>query len=84
MAAGLPAIITDMGGNSDIIRSEDDGGLLVPYDEPETMARAMLRFMEEPGLLERCRDNARRSIQTKFHVNTMCDATFAVYQAALR
>ena len=84
MAAGLPAVITDMAGNSDIIKGEADGGLLVTYDDPDSMAGAMKRFMEEPGLLERCRANALDNVRARFEVGKMCDATFAAYRAARR
>lgn len=82
MAAGLPAIITDMGGNSDIIKTEADGGLLVTYDDPESMAGAMKRFLEEPGLLETCRANALKNIEARFEIHKMCAATFGVYEQA--
>lgn len=82
MAAGLPAIITDMGGNSDIIKGEADGGLLVPYDDPETMAAGMKRFLEDSAFLTRCRENALKNIASRFEVNGMCDATYQVYKKA--
>lgn len=82
MAAGLPAIVTDMGGNSDIIKTEADGGLLVTYDDPESMAGAMKRFLEEPGLLETCKANALKNIEERFEIHKMCAATFAVYEKA--
>lgn len=84
MAAGLPAIITDMGGNSDIIKGEEDGGLLVTYDDPESMAGAMKRFLEEPELRERCREKALANIEARFEIHKMCAATFGVYQKACK
>jgi len=82
MAAGLPAIVTDMAGNSDILTGEDEGGLLVTYDDPDSMAGAMKRFLEDPALLRRCRENALRRVAERFEVHKMCDATFAEYQKA--
>lgn len=80
MAAGLPAVITDMAGNSDIIKSEADGGLLVTYNDPDSMASAMKRFMEEPGFLSRCRERARENIENRFEVHKMAAATFDLYR----
>lgn len=80
MAAGLPAVITDMAGNSDIIKSEADGGLLVTYNDPDSMASAMKRFMEEPGFLARCRERARENIENRFEVHKMAAATFDLYR----
>ena len=82
MAAGLPAVITDMGGNSDIIKTEADGGLLVTYDDPDSMAGAMKRFLEDRALLARCRANALRTVAEKFEIHKMCAATFEEYQKA--
>ncbi len=84
MAAGLPAIVTDMAGNSDVLTNEDEGGLLVTYDDPDSMAGAMKRFLEEPELLRRCRENALKRVEERFEVHKMCDATFAEYQKACR
>ena len=84
MAAGLPAIITDMGGNSDIIKTPEDGGLLVTYNDPEEMAQSMKRFLEDPAFLAMCRENARRNIETRFEVHEMCAATFAAYETACK
>lgn len=84
MAAGLPAVITDMAGNSDIIKTEADGGLLVTYDDPDSMAGAMKRFLEEPELLAKCKVNALANIEERFEVHKMCAATFDVYEKACR
>ena len=83
MAAGLPVIATDMGGNSDIVNDEAGCGLLVEYDNPDSMAGAMKRFLEEPDFLARCRENALRTIQEKFEIHKMARATFEVYRKAL-
>ena len=84
MAAGLPVIATDMGGNRDIVNDEAGCGALVEYDNPESMAQAMKRLMEDPELLARCRENALRTIREKFEIHKLAQATFAVYQKALR
>ncbi|MDD5938537.1 MAG: glycosyltransferase [Clostridiales bacterium] len=83
MAAGLPAVITDMGGNSDIIKGPDDGGLLVVYDDPDSMAGAMRRFLEDPGFLKDCKVKSLSNIETRFEVHKMADATYRVYEKAL-
>lgn len=83
MAAGLPAVITDMGGNSDIIKTTADGGFLVTYNDPDSMAGAMKQLMENRALLEECKANALVNIQSRFEVNKMCAATFEAYKAAV-
>ena len=83
MAAGLPVIATDMGGNSDIVNEETGCGPLVVYDDPASMSAAMLRFLEDPAYLAQCRENARKTVEEKFEVHKMAAATYQVYEQAL-
>ena len=50
MAMGLPAICTDVGAVSDSLHNEVNGFLL-PTNRPETIARAMEAYLENPELL---------------------------------
>ena len=84
MAAGLPVIATDMGGNSDIINDEAGCGLLVTYDDPDSMARAMRQFLEDPAFTAACRERALETVREKFEIHKMVKATFDVYEEALR
>ncbi|MBQ1352132.1 MAG: glycosyltransferase family 4 protein [Oscillospiraceae bacterium] len=79
MASGLPVIATDMGGNSDIVNEETGCGLLVEYNNPDSMADAMKTMLEDPAVLERCREGAKRAAQTVFHVERMVDRTYDLY-----
>ena len=83
MAAGLPVIATDMGGNSDIVNDEAGCGMLVEYDNPDSMAVAMKCFLEDPAFAARCRENALRTVQEKFEIHKMAKATYGVYEKAL-
>lgn len=83
MAAGLPVIATDMGGNPDIVNERAGCGPLVPYDDPDALAAAMLRFLDDPAYLARCRENALRTVAEKFEAHQMARDTFRVYEAAL-
>lgn len=83
MAAGLPVIATDMGGNSDIVNDQAGCGLLVTYDDPDSMASAMQKLLEDEALLAKCREGAARTIQEKFEIHQWADATWSVYEKAL-
>ena len=83
MAAGLPVIATDMGGNSDIVNDQAGCGLLVTYDDPDSMASAMQKLLEDEALLAKCREGAARTIQEKFEIHKWADATWSVYEKAL-
>ncbi len=82
MAAGVPAVATGVGGNPDIINDQTGCGLLVPYADPEAMAQAILRFMEEPEFAARCRAGGLRAVRESFDVERMARSTYEVYRAA--
>lgn len=48
MAAGVPAIASDVGGNSEALLGGEVGGLLVPAESPEPAARAVLELLDDP------------------------------------
>jgi len=53
MAAGLPVVVSDVGGNPEIVRAEREG-LLVPRRDPEALAGALARMLQTPELAARC------------------------------
>jgi glycosyltransferase involved in cell wall biosynthesis len=49
-ASGVPVVASDSGALPDVV---GDSGLLVPPRDPDSLRRALVRFLEEPGLWER-------------------------------
>src|SRR5262249_34098014 len=49
MAAGLPIVATDVGGNREVV-VQGDTGLLVPARSPDAMAQAILTILRQPHL----------------------------------
>ena len=47
MAAGLPMVVTDVGGNAEAV-VQGDTGLVVPPKSPETLSAALLNMAEHP------------------------------------
>ena len=84
MAAGLPVIVTDMGGNRDIVPPDADCGELVVYDDPDSMAQAMKKMLEDGDYRAACAAGALRTVGEKFEVGKMCEATWSVYQKAAK
>ena len=83
MAAGLPVIATDMAGNSDIVNEDSDCGILVEYDNPESMASAMKKMIEDKELYARYKKGALDAIDRKFNIFKMSDITYGVYEKAM-
>lgn len=84
MAAGLPVIVTDMGGNRDVVPPGAKCGELVVYDDPDSLAGAMKRLLEDADLRERRAAGALETVKEKFEVGNMCRATWDVYQQAVK
>jgi len=68
MAMGRPVITTDVPGCRDTV-DEDVNGFLVPARDSEALARAMLRFVEEPSLVASMGLESRRIAEDRFDVH---------------
>jgi len=62
MASGLCIVSTNVGGIPYLLEHEKDA-LLVPPDDPDAMASAICRLMEEPELAETLSVNARKKAE---------------------
>lgn len=62
MALGLPVVSTNVGGLPYLIRHEVDG-LLVPPDDPQVMADAIMRLQADPKRCMALTENARKKVE---------------------
>jgi len=65
MATGLPVVATRHGGIPEAVTHDFDG-LLVGERSPNELATAILRLIEEPGLLSKLSCNAATSVREQF------------------
>ncbi len=81
MALGKPAVVTRVGGLPEVV---DDGvtGLLVPSGEPGSLAGAIVRLLEDPGLRDRLGEAGRRRAAT-FDIRRAVRRTEDVYEELL-
>jgi colanic acid/amylovoran biosynthesis glycosyltransferase len=82
MATGLPVVATQHGGIPEAVTTEVDG-LLVQERQPTQLAAALLRIMEEPGLLERLSQGAAASVRAQFESGRQVAALEDCYLEAL-
>ena len=68
MSCGRPVITTDWPGCREPI-IDGENGILVPVNDPDALADAMIRFIVEDGLLERLSDSAYETCKEKYEVS---------------
>lgn len=81
-AAARPSIAADVGGIPEVVVHEQTG-LLVPPDDPDALARAILRLGMDPQLRARLARCARERYEKDFTIDAMIEKTLSVYIAAL-
>lgn len=65
MSTGRAAIVTDAPGCREVV-TDGENGLLVPLKNPQALAAAMLRFIEQPALIETMGAAGRRLAEAEF------------------
>ncbi|MDX2038070.1 MAG: glycosyltransferase [Isosphaeraceae bacterium] len=78
MACGVPVIATAVGGNPEVVEHEVTG-LLVPANDADAIADAMLRLHRDPELRKRFGAGARRKVVRDFEVRRMVAEYEAIY-----
>jgi glycosyltransferase involved in cell wall biosynthesis len=71
MSVGVPAVATDHGGPPEII---GDAGLLVPPRDPEALAAAIGRLLDDADLRARCRAAGPRRVAAVYTLAAQQDA----------
>jgi glycosyltransferase involved in cell wall biosynthesis len=79
MAVGVPVIASDVPGNTDVVEHEANG-LLVEVDDPASLAAAILRLVDEPDLRERLRQEARRTVETRYSIGHVAERYVDLYR----
>lgn len=68
MAAGLPVVVTDVGGAKSLIK-DGENGFVIPQADQLVLIEAIRRFVDNPGLIdEQSRRNVEDSIQFDWKV----------------
>jgi glycosyltransferase involved in cell wall biosynthesis len=78
MSCALPVVATRVGGCPEIV-AEDETGLLVPPRDPQSLASAILGYLETPTLIETHGAAGRLRAQTCFDVRATARAYEQLY-----
>lgn len=82
MAAGLPMIVTDTGGNPEAVL-DGTTGLVVPPRNVEAIGDAILRLANDPGLRARLGERGRLRVQNEFSMTRCADAHDQLYRSLI-
>jgi glycosyltransferase involved in cell wall biosynthesis len=84
-AMGKPIVATDIDGVREVIQ-DGQTGILVPPGDPEKLAQAVLRLLQNKDLAHKLGENARTTILAAFTLSRMIEETerlyLRLYQAA--
>jgi len=81
MAYGLPVISTTVGGIPDVVISET--GILVPPEDTEALAEAMLQLADDPALRVRMGEAAKSRYKELFSPDTVLPLVMNRYRAVI-
>ncbi|HEC36052.1 MAG TPA: glycosyltransferase [Anaerolineae bacterium] len=81
MAAGLPIVATAVDGNAEAVTDDLNGFLTTPGD-PQAMAAALLRLLDDPALASRMGE-AGRTRAEEFGARKMVSDIAALYETLL-
>jgi glycosyltransferase involved in cell wall biosynthesis len=82
MATSLPVIATNVGGNSDIV-SDGITATIVPSDDVDSLAGAILTYWRDRDLAEQHGTAGRARIKTIFEANRMVTAYDKLFKLLL-
>ena len=79
MRASLPIVATNVGGNPELIENEKTG-LLVNPEKGEEISRAIIKFINNPELINQVRQAAEEKASREFTLENMVSNTRGVYE----
>ncbi len=82
MAAGIPTVATNVGGNPELVRDQVNG-ILIPLRSPEHLAQAIRTILDNPEFAKRFGRAAKIMATEGFSLEKMTADTQAVYRAEL-
>jgi len=82
MACGLPCIATRVSGSEDIVQ-DGINGLLIEPEQPEALAQAMRRVIEDSDFAAHLAQEARATILRDYQLSRVVEKCVELYQHAL-
>jgi glycosyltransferase involved in cell wall biosynthesis len=81
MAAGRPVVNTSLDSGVPFVSLDNQTGLTVPPENPEALAAAINRLLDDGELRQKLGSAARLRARQEFSLDTMTSRTLALYEA---
>jgi L-malate glycosyltransferase len=82
MAAGVPVVATDVGGNPELVKDRETGILVPPGDE-DRLVEVLLRLARDADLRLHCSQQGREFSRSSFHIDVICRRYEELYLSLL-
>ncbi|OZC37245.1 glycosyltransferase [Marinobacter vinifirmus] len=82
MSLGLPAVVTAVGGNVEVVEHELSG-LIAPDSDTAAFAKEMVRLQQQTTLREKISEAARDRFQSRFSAEAMVKSYLRIYYQLL-
>ena len=84
MACAMPVVCTELGTGTSYVNRNGETGLVVPPNDPQALAAAINRLLEDPALRAQMGSQGRKRVQKKFSIEAMVRNTITLYQEAIQ
>jgi glycosyltransferase involved in cell wall biosynthesis len=82
MALGRPLVVSDVGGFREVVGGSG-AGVLVPPDDPEALAGALVRLLLDPEEARRLGSAGRRAAESTYSWEVAAERTEALYASVV-
>jgi glycosyltransferase involved in cell wall biosynthesis len=79
MAHARPVVATPVGGTPEVV-ADGETGLLVPPRDPDALAAALRRLLDDPELRRRMGEAGRRRVAERFSADAMVERVLELYE----
>ncbi len=79
LAAGIPVVQPALGAFPEIIE-QSGGGIVYPVNEPEQLAKALIKLLSDEDLSSSLSNNARKSANQLFNIHEQAKKMIALYE----
>ena len=82
MASGLPMVVTDVGGNAEVVEDGLSGFVVEPHN-PEKLGEAILKLANDSELRQKMGQRSRTTIENKFTLTECVNQYHRLYETLL-